>query len=144
MFFKNISFLTVVIAAIVSIGLGFLWYSPVLFGKKWMKEMGYTPEFVEEQKKKTGGQKGMSKTYAVMTLFTLVTAYIVAALLNSLIITNFGGLIYLAVLVWLAFSMPVALNYVLYGKDTKTLFAINTGYQLVSLVLMTVIIGIFG
>jgi hypothetical protein len=22
---------------------GFLWYSPVLFGKPWMKEMGYDP-----------------------------------------------------------------------------------------------------
>jgi FtsH-binding integral membrane protein len=144
MFFQNVSFLTVVIAAIVSIGLGFLWYSPILFGRKWMKEMGYTPETIEEHKKKTGGQKGMAKTYAVMALFTLVTAYIVAALLNSLLVTGFAGLILVAVSVWLAFSMPVALNNVLFGKETKSLFAINMGFQLASLVLMALIIGIFG
>lgn len=135
MFFENISYLTVVIAAVVGIGVGFLWYSPIAFGKQFMKETGMTAE---------KGQKGMGKTYALMTLFTLVTAYVTAALLNSLVIVGFGGLIVLAFLLWLAFSMPVALNHVLFGKDSYTLFAINTGYQLVYMVLMTLIIGIFG
>ncbi len=144
MFFENISYLTVIIAAVVSMGLGFVWYSPVAFFKPWAKQMGYTPEFIEAERKRTGGQKGMIKTYIVLAVFSIVTAFIIAGLLNSLIVTGFGQLILVAFLLWLAFSMPVSLNNVLFGKDKIGLFAINTGYHLVSLILSTLIIGIFG
>jgi hypothetical protein len=144
MFFENISYLTVIIAAIVSMGLGFVWYSPVAFFKPWAKQMGYTPEVIEAERQKTGGQKGMIKTYLILALFSIVTAFVIAALLNSLIVTGFSQLILVAFLMWLAFSMPVSLNNVLFGKDTIILFAINTGFHLVSLVLSTLIIGIFG
>lgn len=143
MFFQNISYLTVVVAAIVGTGIGFLWYSPIAFGRPWMREMGITADSMEEFKKKNG-KRAMIKTHTISTLFTLVSAYILAALLNSLIIVSFSSLIVIALFLWLAFSMPIALNYTLYGgKQSYTLFAINTGHQLVTLVVMTLIIGIF-
>jgi len=143
MFFQNISFVVVIMSAVVAIGLGFLWYSPIMFFKRWAKEMGYTVEYIEEQKKKKDGQKNMVKDYILLAVFTMVTSFVIAAILNSLIVTGFGGLILLAILLWLAFSMPVALNSVLFGKDSIVLFSINTGYHLVSIMLMTLIIGIF-
>ena len=143
MFFTDINYITVIIAAAVSIGLGFLWYSPVLFGKRWMKEMDFTPEGLEELKK-TNSAKGMARTYTLTSAFALVTAFVIAALLNSLIVASLGGLILLAILLWLAFSMPVLANQVFYGGDSLVLFAINSGYQLAAILLSTLIIGIFG
>lgn len=143
MFFENINYITVVIAAIASMGVGFLWYSQAIFGKRWMKEMNHTPESIEELKK-TNSAPGMAKTYSIMALFSIVTAVIIAAFINSLVFTGLGGLVVLAFCLWLGFSMPVALNHVLFGKDTVVLFAINSGYQLVALVVSTLIIGIFG
>jgi hypothetical protein len=38
----TINYLAVIAAAIAAVGVGVLWYGP-LFGKEWMKLMGYTP-----------------------------------------------------------------------------------------------------
>lgn len=143
MFFLNINYLVVFIAAIISVGLGFLWYSPIMFSKLWIKEIGYGAEKMAEMKKKNDRRK-MSRDYGLTGAASLITALVVAALLNSLVITSFGGLIWLAVLLWLALSMPVSLYASLYGKDSWIMSAINSGYYLVSLVVMTLIIGIFG
>jgi hypothetical protein len=143
MFFENINYITAVVGAIVAMGLGFVWYSPIMFAKRWMKEMNYTPEGIEEMKKRNSNS-GMAKTYSISVLFTLVASIVVAALLNSLIVTSFGGLFLFAFLLWLAFSMPVALNSVLFGKDSFMLFVINSGYQLGVIIILALINGIWG
>jgi hypothetical protein len=40
----SINILAVILAAIVAFVLGALWYSPILFGKIWQKEIGFTGE----------------------------------------------------------------------------------------------------
>ncbi len=37
----HLNWLAVLLAAISAVVLGFLWYSPLLFAKPWMREMGY-------------------------------------------------------------------------------------------------------
>ena len=86
MFFENISYITAIIAAIISMGLGFIWYSPYVFGKIFMKETGMTPEKMEESKE--SGSQNMAKTYALSTILSVVTALVIAGLLNSLIVTS--------------------------------------------------------
>jgi hypothetical protein len=143
MFFENINYWTIVISAVVSMALGFVWYSQWLFGKKFMKEMNMTPEKIEEMNKGEN-RPNMAKTYVIMTVMSLITAFVVAGLLNSLIITSLGSLVLFGVLIWLAFNMPVAANHVMFGNDSFALFLINTGYQLVSIVLTALMIGIWG
>jgi hypothetical protein len=143
MFFENINYWTIFVSAILSIGLGFLWYSPILFGKLWMKEMDMTPEKIEEYKK-NNGTKPMVKNYALSTVFALVTAFVIAGLLNSLIITSFSGLFLLAFLLWLAFTLPVAASEVMYGKGTLVICAISSGYYLLCTILTSFVIGIWG
>lgn len=143
MFFENVNLITVVIAGIFSMGLGFLWYSPAMFGSRWMKEMNHTPEELDALKKKNG-PKGMTKMYVVGFILALTTAYVISGLLNSTIVVGFSGLFCMAFSMWVAFSMPVALNSVLYGKDSIMLFVINSGYQLAIITLVTFFIGIFG
>jgi hypothetical protein len=142
MFFENINYIMAV-SAIVAMGLGFIWYSPFLFGKRFMKETGMDQANMEEWKK-NGGQQKMAKTYAITFVLALLSAFVLSALLNSLFISSIWQLVVVAFFVWLAFNMPVSANHVMFGKDTIALFAINTGYQLVSTVLMALIIGIFG
>jgi hypothetical protein len=40
----NLNLLAVLVAAISTMVVGFLWYSPILFAKPWMREMGYDPD----------------------------------------------------------------------------------------------------
>src|SRR3989442_14553355 len=50
----NINVLAVLVAAVLTMALGAVWYSPVLFAKQWMHAHGYTPEKVEEMKRRGG------------------------------------------------------------------------------------------
>jgi hypothetical protein len=43
MHFHSINLPAVLVATIYTMVVGFLWYSPLLFAKPWMKEMGYDP-----------------------------------------------------------------------------------------------------
>jgi hypothetical protein len=143
MYFGDLNYIVPIIAAIVSMGLGFLWYSPFVFGKRFMKETGMTQESVDEYMK-NGGKQKMAKTYAVTFIFSVVTAIIISGLIYSLLIVGLWGYIFLAFLLWLGFSFPVALNHVFFGKDSFTLMAITSGYQLVSIVITVLLVGMFG
>ena len=37
----NINYMAVIVSAAANFLLGWLWYSPMLFGKQWMKMMGF-------------------------------------------------------------------------------------------------------
>ncbi len=53
----NLNLWAILVAAISTMVVGFLWYSPLLFAKAWMKEMGYDPNDkakTEEMKKSAG------------------------------------------------------------------------------------------
>src|SRR6266849_5244088 len=57
MHMHNLNWLAILVAAISTMVVGFLWYSPLLFAKAWMKEMGYDPNDkakTEEMKKSAG------------------------------------------------------------------------------------------
>src|SRR2546430_4078840 len=64
----NVNLLAVLVAAVLTIVLGAVWYSPVLFAKQWMHAHGYTPEKVEEMKRRGGvrAHAGSVLCYLVM------------------------------------------------------------------------------
>jgi hypothetical protein len=41
MHMHSLNWLAILVAAISTMVVGFLWYSPLLFAKAWMREMGY-------------------------------------------------------------------------------------------------------
>jgi uncharacterized membrane protein len=143
MYFGDLNYVVPFIAAIVSMGLGFLWYSPFVFGKPFMKESGMTQESMDEYMR-NGGKEKMVKTYALTFISSVLSAIIISGLLYSLVIVGIWGYVFIAFSLWLAFSFPVGLNHVLFGKDSVTYLAITSGYQFVSIVFSTLIIGIFG
>jgi hypothetical protein len=143
MFFENINFTILIITAFISIGVGYFWYSPSIFGNRWVREMNLTSEFIDERKK-NGSKSSMAKKYLPAMIFSLLTSYVIAALLNSLIVTGIGGLILLALFLWIGFTLPSMVNNVLFGNNSIILLAIDGGYHLVSLIITTFIIGIFG
>jgi len=137
----EVNYIAILIAAIVSMALGFLWYSPALFGKRWMKLMGYTSESMK------AAQKEMGKMYIVSLVLTLITAYVLSHIIA--LSTNFYNYNPLmtgltsAFWVWIGFIMPVQATEVIFGKKTWELFGINTGYQLASVLAMGIVIGFF-
>lgn len=137
----EVNYLALFLAGVASMVVGFVWYSPLLFAKPWMKLMGYTAESMEAAK------KAMGKTYFISFLATLVSGYVLAHVM--VMSENFfhydrlsTGLIS-AFWMWLGFVAPVQMTDVLFGNKKLQLFLINTGYQLASLLAMGVVLAQF-
>src|SRR3989338_3101979 len=100
----TINYLAVITAAVVNMAIGFLWYGPA-FGKTWVKLMGFTPEKLEEMKK-----KGMTMSLIMMFIASLVMAYVLAYFLAALNIADAYGAVILAFWVWLGFVATVIIS----------------------------------
>lgn len=134
MYYTETNILAIVLASIISMGLGFLWYSPMLFGNQWIKLMGYTKESMEKAKKEMG------KAYAISFVGALVMAYVLSkfvtgSVLMDGILTGFW--------MWLGFVAPVQMTEVLFGGKKWNLYYINTGYQLASLLAMSAVLAVW-
>jgi hypothetical protein len=74
MYAHHVNLLAVLVSAIATMLIGFLWYSPLLFAKPWMREMGYDPADaakMQEMKKSAGPAYGASFLTSVLTAFIL-------------------------------------------------------------------------
>ena len=140
MHLHHVNWLAILVAAISTMVLGFLWYSPVLFAKPWMREMGYDlndKARMEEMKKSAGPAYGGS------FVASLVSAFVLALLFNWFqnYTVRFGLLV--GFHVWLGFVATVQFTGALFAKQSMKLFAINTGYQLVCYLAMGAILTLW-
>lgn len=136
----EVNYLAVVLGAVVTIVVGFFWYGPV-FGKKWIALSGIPPEALAEGTSK----KGMLRSYPVMILGALVMAYVLFhVLVFAMAYTKTSGWtagVSSGFWMWLGFVAPVTMGSVLWERKSWTLWFINAGYYLVSLVLMGALLG---
>jgi hypothetical protein len=136
-----INYLAVIVAAILTMILGYIWFGP-LFGKQWMRLMGYTKETME------AGNKQMGKMYSMMFVGALLMAFVLAHwLVFASAYTNSAGVdagVMAGVWTWLGFAGPITVNYSLTSdKKSWKLWAITTGYYFVSLVMMGVLLAVW-
>ncbi len=136
--FEGIHPLPVLVAALATMGLGFLWYSPILFAKPWMRLMGYDPN---DKARLEEMRKGAAKTYILAFIASLVSAVVLAKIIDitSVVTVLYGMKIGFAM--WLGFVTTVQLTGALFGKQSAKLYLINTGYQLVCYLVMGAILA---
>ena len=114
----QINWLAIILAAVASMVVGYVWYGP-LFGKTWMKLTG---------KKEMGDKKDMPKTYGIMFVASMVTAYVLSVL---------GADLMTAFWIWLGFQATLLLHSVLFEGKSWNLYFVKAGHQLVSLLAMS-------
>jgi hypothetical protein len=140
-FMVPVNYLAVVISAVAAMVLGFLWYGPV-FGKMWAHEMGWTHEAMEAAKR-----KGMTLQYIVQALGALLMAFVLAHSLifaaSYLHVSGISAGLQAAVWSWLGFIVPVTLTSVLWDGKSWKLWGLNTGYYLVTLCVMGIILSLW-
>jgi len=129
----SVNFWSVLVAAIVSFVVGWVWYGP-LFGKTWKNLMGFTDEVMMSMKMKAGT--------AMVTGFisALVTSYVLAHFVVLLNLTTVEEACQLAFWLWLGFVATVMLGSVLWEGKSMKLFVLNAAENLVALVLAAVIL----
>lgn len=135
-FLVPVNYLAVLVAAVVSMVTGFLWYGP-LFGKSWAKLKGFTHEKQEKAK------KTMTQSYAAMFVLSLIMAYVLFHLIWYAAPGSYTLFIALktAGWAWIGFVAPVMLSNYLFSPDTKSiyLYYIEAGNYLVSLLAMATV-----
>ena len=131
-----VNYWAVLVAAVASMALGMLWYSQSLFGKAWMREMGFTKESMERAK-----ARGMQKIYVAAFVGSLITAYVLAHFVFVWAATDFVGAFQLAFWTWLGFVATVMLGGVLWEGKSMKLYAINALYHLASIYVMALILA---
>ena len=138
--FDGVRPLAVLVAAISTMVIGFMWYSPILFARPWMRLMGYDPE---DKTKLAEMRKGAGKKYALAFLASILSAIVLAKLvdLTSVIRPYYGMKVGFAV--WLGFVTTVQLTGALFGRQPTRLYLINTGYQLVCYLAMGAILAVW-
>lgn len=124
----------VIVAAVLPFLLGGLWYSPILFGKVWMKENGFTDEDLDK-----GSQ---AKIFGLSFLFFLVMSGNLAAFLATPETDLPFGILagFLAGFGWVALSIGVV---ALFEMRSWKYTLINGGYMVVAFVLMGTVLGIW-
>jgi hypothetical protein len=125
----DINLVPVLFSAIVFMIVGSLWYGP-FFGKKWMQLVNRSSEQM----------KGMNRTWIASSMLitfisALITSYVFAVLLKSLLITTISGALTLACLAWLGFVVTSFSHRVLFERNSPRLYVLNALQYLVSYVL---------
>ena len=138
MHIMGVNLWAVLVAAVATMPLGFLWYSPMLFANPWMKLMGYDPN---DKAKIAEMQKSAGRSYAL----AFVASGLSAAVLGKIIaIASVHSVLYgmkFGFAMWLGFVTTVQLTNAVFSRQPWKLYAINTGYQLVCYLAMGAIMG---
>jgi D-alanyl-lipoteichoic acid acyltransferase DltB (MBOAT superfamily) len=128
----------VLLAAAATMVVGFVWYSPLLFARPWMRLMGYAPD---DKAKQDEMRKGAGKLYAISFVASLVGAFILARIIHHTAVHTVLHGARTAAGVWLGFVTTVQLTDMLFSKRPVALYLINTGYQLVCYLAMGAILA---
>lgn len=129
MFAHDINYIAFLVAGIVPMVVGFLWYGP-LFGKDWMALVGMT-----EEKAKAGSSRALS----ISIILSFVLSYVMHRILMALSAITMGDACMVAFMCWLGFSVTMTgMNVAYEGRPNKLLF-LYAGYSLVTFLLMAIV-----
>jgi Protein of unknown function (DUF1761) len=120
--------------------IGALWYSPLLFGKFWMKVNGIPENIsIEEMKERS---KGVGSLYAIQFFLTILTDIFLYTMVASL--GKSAGVA--AALICLGFMVPIVIQGEIWTSSEKSMklkkILVVCGQLLISTVVAGVIFGL--
>jgi len=128
-----INIIAVFIIAGIYFVLGWLWYSPVLFGKMWMNSINKKPEDLQM------GAKEIIGSIVISIIMPMFFAILLELVDNYNIITG----ILISLIIWVGFVAPFELYAVFYvGKSFKT-YLIDIFYHLAGLLIAGIILSLW-
>ena len=122
----KINYPAVIVAAVIHFMIGGLWYS-VLFGKKFLEIVGWTPE----QQAQIVAQTHWS-AYLIAFLTSLILVGTLAYFIAYTGAKGVAGGMQTAACLWLGFVATTQLATVIFEQRKLGLYLLNVGYQLVA------------
>ena len=129
--------LAVLASGVVIFLLGGLWYSPVLFAKKWVALIGKS----EAELKAAAGN--MPVSYLFVFLCGLVTAWVMALVVGNFAPGSAMDGAVVGALCWLGFAGATSFGTALFSGKPKALWLIDSGFNLVAFVAAGIILALW-
>ena len=126
-----VNYSAILVASIIGYLIPMLWYSPILFGKQWLKLTK-----MKNMKMSTG-------VFIVGFVSTLVFNYVLAVIVEYSRSNTFIDGAGIGLLAWFGFIATVSLGGVLYEKMPLSLYWINTIQYLISIVIAGGILSVW-
>lgn len=123
--FSEVNLVAVVVATVVNMIVGFVWFSKSVFGTVWLEhaKITVTPD------------TGMGRALTMGVVSTLVSTFALGLLLVLAAPATLGGALTYGALWFVAVAMPLHSNAVGWEHRSPTLVAINAGWTVVSIAL---------
>ena len=129
----QLRWLPILLGGLGHFALGAIWYSKILFAKKWL---AYTKIDVKDP----NASKGMAGIFGASILMALMSSFGIAVLANSMQTRGFFNGAHLGLLVGVCFGVTAISNSYLYEKRPLGLHLINGGYTVVGSMIAGIII----
>lgn len=126
----EVPFLSILLAGVACVALGFAWYHPRVFGSLWMRLTNLSPEQVEK------GKQRMPLMALASFLASMLIAYIMAFMLPLLVIPDAIGAVEFAIWTWLGFVATTMLGRVLWEQKSFKLYLIDAFYWLAAFIII--------
>jgi hypothetical protein len=127
-----INWWAVLFAAIVKMAIGALWYSPLLFGPRWMALANCTEADMKAR---------LPKLLVLDFIASIVMAFVLVHAVHYTGARTFATGAAVGFFNWLGFIATVTFGLTIYEKRPWALFSIANGFQLVSLLVMGAILA---
>ncbi|MDF1478539.1 DUF1761 domain-containing protein [Leifsonia sp. H3M29-4] len=134
----EINYIAVLLASLSSMVVGSIWYTPKVFGNRWMKLSGVTP---------SGDAKDAIAPIVVTLIVSFITAWVLAG--AAFIAYAFYGGSFLvnalvtAVILWAGFTAARFITHDAFDKRPAALTVLNIAHELVTVLVMALIIGVW-
>jgi hypothetical protein len=134
----HINYWAVVLATLSTMIVGSIWYTPKVFGNYWMKAAKVTPS-------------GKASDAVGPILTTVIVSFITAWVLSGAVYISqqfYGGSflvnsIVTGILLWAGFTAARFITHDAFDKRPNGLTVLNIAHELVTVVIMAVIIGVW-
>lgn len=123
--------MAILAAVVASMVLGFIWYTPQVFGAMWMKELG----------KKMDDIKSPGPGYLVMVIASALTAYVMRHFAVYAGADTWVLGLQVGLWAWIGFVATVGLSRMMFAEESPRLFMINNGYTLVQFLIVGAIVA---
>ncbi len=134
----KIKYVAVIVATLIHFILGGLWYSPLLFGNKFIQLINWSPAQLAEIE-----SQSHTKELAIAFLTSLVLVYILAHFVHYAKATTAMAGIHTAFWLWLGFIVTTQAATVIFEQRPLGLYLINISYQLVGCSLAGLILAVW-
>jgi len=128
----SVNLLAVLVAGIIHMVIGGIWYAPPVFGNLWMKLSGIK-------------HSGKSPAPAMIVSFVagLVMAYILGVFVELMDVTDVAGALLLAFWIWLGFVASIKLIHGMFDGISLKLYALLVIYDYIVLAAMAVVLALW-